>query len=169
MIKKTLLLLISLAVGSMAIAETAMQTDWSGGAGISGPVLDWGISFDMENGANWYSSTGELSLDYSSPLEHPVSGYGNVNKVRPVDMDGDRDMDILGAAGRYAPPYFFSGRIDWWENADSLGTSWIHHSLDDNFTSAPSVCSADLDCDGDMDVIGGAQGSVNYPTWWELD
>ena len=151
----------------MAIAETAIQTDWSEGAGIPGPVLNWGNTFDMENSVNWYSSTGELILDYSSPMEHPVSGgYVNANYACPVDIDGDGDTDVLGAAGRYGPPYFFSGSIGWWENNDGSGTSWTHRSVA-SFTSYPSISSADLDHDGDMDVIGAARGNINDLAWWE--
>ena len=57
MFKKTLTLLILIAVGSLANAETAIQTDWSGGPGISGPILNCGNTFDMESSINWYSST----------------------------------------------------------------------------------------------------------------
>ncbi|UCD20259.1 MAG: VCBS repeat-containing protein, partial [candidate division WOR-3 bacterium] len=167
-LKAILSLLIVLVFGSMAIAETAVQTDWSGGAGISGPVIDWANTFDTESNLNWYSVSGELSLDYSAPMEHSISvSYVNVNQAFPVDVDGDGDMDVLATAGRYSPPYFFSGRIEWWENIDSVGTSWTYHTVDDNFTSAPSVSSADLDGDGDMDLIGAALGTINYPTWWE--
>ncbi len=165
MIKYLFILLIPIAVGSVAIIETAIQTDWSGGPGISGPVLSWGNTFDMENGVSWYSSTGELNLSYSSPIEHLISGsYVRANYTCPVDIDGDGDTDILGAAGRYGPPYFFSGRIDWWENTDSSGTSWTLHTVDDNFDSAQSICSADLNGDGDIDVIGAAIGNINELT-----
>jgi len=167
MFKKMFILLISIAVGSMAIAENATQTDWSGGPGVSGPVIDWGNTFDMESGINWSTWAGELILAYSSPMEHPISGgYVNANYAWPTDIDGDGDMDVLGAAGRYAPPYFFSGSIGWWENNDGSGTSWTHHSVA-NFTSAPVICSADLDGDGDFDIIGGAHGTVNDLAWWE--
>ena len=168
MFKKTILVLISILIGPVAIAQIATQTDWSGGPGISGPVLNWGSTFDMESGIDWSSTSGELSLSYSEPMEHIITGsYTRANYACPVDIDGDGDMDVLGAAGRYSPPYLFSGRIDWWENTDGTGTSWTLHVVDDNFVSAPSICSADLDGDGDMDIIGAARGSVNDIAWWE--
>jgi hypothetical protein len=74
---------------------------------------------------------------------------------------------VLAAAGRYVPPYFFSGRVDWYENADSTGTVWIRHTVDGNFTSAPAVDAADVDGDDDVDVVGTARGGINYVVWWE--
>lgn len=166
MFKIMLLLIISMTIGSITIAQTAVQTDWSGGPGISGPVLNWGNTFDMENGVDWYSSSGELNLDFSPPMEHLITGgYVRVNHALPVDMDGDGDKDVLAAAGQYSPPYFFSGSIYWWENTDGYGTSWVSHVVDNSYPSAPSICSADLDGDGDTDVIGAASG--NDLAWWE--
>jgi hypothetical protein len=170
MFKKMTILLISIAIVSIAMAQTqtAIQTDWLGGPGTSGPILNWNNTFDMETGVNWYSSSGELNLAFSSPMEHIIAGgYVRANYACPVDIDGDGDIDILGAAGRYGPPYFFSGRIDWWENTDGSGNNWAHHVVDDDFESAPSISSADLDGDGDMDVIGAARGTINDLAWWE--
>ena len=78
MFKTTLPLLISLAAGSIAIAETATQTDWSGGAGFPGPVLDWGAGFDMENGVNWYSSKDRGSLGEGKVDAIPCFGISTV-------------------------------------------------------------------------------------------
>lgn len=168
MIKRVLVWLLIAFIGFSATAQTATQTDWTGGPGMPGPVNNWDNTFDMEFGVNWYSSPGSIELDFSPPMEHVVTAsYIYVNHAYPVDIDGDNDMDILGAAGRYSPPYFFSGRIDWWENTTGSGTDWLHHMVDDSFTSAPSICSADLDGDGDNDVVGGARGNVNDLAWWD--
>ncbi len=168
MSKNVLILIMSIAICSIAMAQTAIQTDWSGGPGISGPVYNWGNTFDMENGVDWYSSTGELNLDFSLPMEHLITGgYVRVNHALPVDVDGDGDTDVLAAAGRYGPPYFFTGSIYWWENTDGFGNTWEYHVVDNSFPSAPSICSADLDGDGDTDIIGASRGTVNDMAWWE--
>mgnify|MGYP005633977235 FL=1 len=165
---KMFILLIPMVLGSIAISETFIQTDWSGGSGFAGPVLTWDNTFEMESGINWFSSTGELNLAYSPPMEHIITGsYVRANYACPVDMDGDGDMDILAAGGQYGPPYNFSGYISWWENTDGYGSLWEQHVLVNNFPSAPVICSADLDGDGDMDIIAGAHGTINDLAWWE--
>lgn len=168
MLKTVLTLLAGTVICVNIMAETATQTDWSGGPGISGPVMDWGNMFDMEVGINWYRAAGKLSLEYIPPIENPVhETYTRANHAIPADFDGDGDMDVLGASGRYSPPYFYTGRVDWWENLDSTGTSWTRHTIDDDFESAPSVYPVDVDGDGDCDVIGTARGYINDLVWWE--
>ena len=69
--------------------------------------------------------------------------------VFSADIDGDGDMDALGAA-------YFADDITWWENTAGDGSAWTEHTVDANFDGAISVFSADIDGDGDMDVLGAA-------------
>ncbi len=79
--------------------------------------------------------------------------------VFAADIDGDSDMDVIGAANR-------AEKIAWWENEDGTGLSWIEHPIDEDFDYAEGLFVADVDGDGDMDVIGAAaQGDLIQ--WWE--
>ncbi len=68
-------------------------------------------------------------------------------------------MMILGAA-------LLADNISWWENTDGTGTSWTKYTIDGNFDGARDVYSADIDGDGDVDVLGAAYTADDI-TWWE--
>ena len=82
-------------------------------------------------------------------------------------MDGDGDLDVLAAS--------FGSGLSWWENAPPLprrpkadgdGTTWIEHTVVGGFFYALSVDAADMDGDGDLDVLGPDYvGDAVY--WWE--
>jgi hypothetical protein len=74
-------------------------------------------------------------------------------------MDNDGDADVLGAAHS-------DDDITWWENATGDGTSWTEHTIDGSFNGAHSVHAADVDGDGDQDVLGAATYGDDI-TWWE--
>ena len=79
--------------------------------------------------------------------------------MHAADVDGDGDLDVLGAA-------YLDSDITWWENTNDIGTSWTEHTVDSDFLNAASVCTADVDGDGDVDVLGAAYND-NDITWWE--
>ncbi|MCK4504254.1 MAG: T9SS type A sorting domain-containing protein, partial [Candidatus Aegiribacteria sp.] len=96
----------------------------------------------------------------TSWVEHTVDGdFDGARSVYSEDIDGDGDMDILGAAEN-------AGDITWWENIDGSGTSWTEHTIDGDFNGTYSVYSEDIDSDGNMDVLGA--GDYNNITWWNL-
>ena len=101
---------------------------------------------------------------YCNPTwtEHTVDGtFDNATSVFAADVDGDGDMDVLGAA-------FGDDEIAWWENTAGDGTAWTEHTVDGAFDGAFSVYATDVDGDGDMDVLGAAffAGGI---AWWESD
>jgi len=143
--------------------ETEEQTDWSGGDGVPGPVTDWEDTFDTATDINWSGIPGEFTLSIEAlaqPVEHTVDGdFVNATSVYAADVDGDDDLDILGAA-------WHDNDITWWENLDGLGTSWTEHTVDGDFGNAKCVYAADVDGDNDVDVLGAAVYADDI-TWWE--
>ncbi len=87
--------------------------------------------------------------------------FDGARSVFAADLDSDGDMDVLGAA-RYA------GDIVWWENVYGAGSRWITHLVEDDFPGAMSVYAADLDSDGDQDILGASWDSDEV-SWWSND
>ncbi len=142
---------------TITFADYAIQTDWSGGDGIYGPVLDWGNMYYTARDIGPYSNPSDLVL---LPLEHTVDGdFNNAKSVYSADVNGDGYMDVLGAATNAAD-------ITWWENMDGSGISWMEHTVAGDFAGASSVYSADVNGDGYLDVLGAASDAHDI-TWWE--
>ncbi len=152
----SLLLLFIFCSG--ALAGSATQTDWSGGPGVEGPVLSLGTSFYQDTSVKW-SVPGELSAgraDLRYWVDHLVIAPG---QAFPLDLDGDGDMDVAGAA-------FGGADIFVWENMDGSGDSWTRYLVDDGFSHPRGMDWEDVDGDGDPDLLGGSYLDGDL-TWWE--
>ena len=66
------------------------------------------------------------------------------------DIDGDSDLDILSAS---AKDPFSRSIIAWHENVDGQGSFGRPEIINDRTEFAQSVYMADLDGDGDLDVL----------------
>ena len=105
----------------------------------------------------WWENT---AGDGSAWSEHIVDGdFGGAHSVYTADVDDDGDLDILGAAN-------YDDEITWWENSAGDGSVWIEHIVDDSFDGANTVTAADVDGDGDLDILGAASIDDDI-TWWE--
>ncbi len=121
-----------------------------------GDVDILGASWAADDITWWENTAGDGTLW----IEHPVDpDFSLAEDVYAADVDGDGNLDILGAA-------LLSDDITWWRNAAGDGTVWIEHTVDGDFDGAFSVYAADVDGDGDVDVLGGAISDHNL-IWWE--
>ncbi|MCX7021836.1 MAG: VCBS repeat-containing protein [bacterium] len=87
-----------------------------------------------------------------------TENFDGARSIAAADMDADGDLDILGAA-RYA------GDLFWWENAAGTGARWLSHVVEDDFPGAMAINTADLDSDGDPDILGASWDSSTIAYW----
>ncbi len=95
-----IVLIAVVMVSAVSFSETATQTDWSGGSGVTGPVTDWGNSYDAASQINDTGGSLGLMLGIlNNPVEHTVDpNFYSACFVCAADIDGDGDTDVLGAA-----------------------------------------------------------------------
>lgn len=80
-----------------------------------------------------------------SGIVRSVSSNFDHSLAYTADLDGDGDFDIVSAI-------HIDGRIVWYENTDGAGT--FEAGVDVGvLTSAGAVVAADLDNDGDPDLV----------------
>ncbi len=84
----------------------------------------------------------------------------------PVDLDGDKDADVLMAVGfSSAPDAAGTNQIVWYEN-DGQGSGWKKHVIGDLNVAFEAV-AGDLDGDGDFDVAATGWGDPGQVVWFE--
>jgi hypothetical protein len=82
-----------------------------------------------------------------------------VRSVSAADLDGDGDPDVLTASWR-------SDRIAWYENLDGAGSFGGLRPISTLASAAAAVLPADMDGDGDMDVVS-ASVFDDKVAWYE--
>jgi hypothetical protein len=92
--------------------------------------------------------------------------YWGARFIDAADVDGDGDLDLLGASELTDGIYEQDGDVTWFENVDGTGLVWTAHDLATDIDSAFDVHAADIDGDGDVDVVASTYEVI---FWWEND
>ncbi|MEE9553303.1 MAG: T9SS type A sorting domain-containing protein [candidate division Zixibacteria bacterium] len=113
-------------------------------------------------------STDEINLyrnDGGDPITWTELGitanFNGAHFVMSYDMDGDSDLDVLGAA-------YMAADITWWRNNGPDPRDWTRQTIDGNFGGALTLYPADFDNDNDIDVAGAGDGNDDI-AWWRND
>ncbi len=83
----------------------------------------------------------------------------NAMSVFVADMDNDGDLDIVSASGN-------DNTIAWYENDGAADPSWTAADIAISADAARSVFVADMDNDGDMDIVS-ASYTDDAIAWYE--
>lgn len=85
--------------------------------------------------------------------------------VHAGDINNDGAVDVVATAT------CGTDDVAWWENSGEDSITWIARSVDANYNGGWPVFVADLDGDGDQDVVAGSDtfgGGLAQPlTWWD--
>ena len=107
----------------------------------------------------WYENDGAANASFSAA--NIATSANGAASVFAADMDGDGDMDIVSASE-------YDDTIAWYENDGAADPTWSAANIATNANGAYSVFAADMDNDGDMDIVS---ASINDDTiaWYEND
>jgi surface protein len=111
----------------------------------------------IDNTIAWYENNG--AADPSFTAADIATNADGAYSVFAADMDGDGDMDIVSASSD-------DHTIAWYENNGAADPSWTKAVIATNADGATSVYAADMDGDGDMDIVS-ASYNDNTIAWYE--
>jgi hypothetical protein len=114
------------------------------------------ISF-WDNQIGWYENT-DAQGSFGT-YQVITSNTKGVKSVSFADMDGDADLDIVAAA-------YWNNQIVWYENTDGQGSFGSRQIVTTSAVDIGSVNTADMDGDGDQDILSASYGD-NKIAWYE--
>ena len=105
----------------------------------------------------WYENTD--GTGGFGPQQVIAAEVWRASSVYAADLDGDGDIDVLSASAG-------DKKIAWYENTDGAGDFGPRKVITVDATRALSVHAADLDGDGDIDVLSASEGDDKI-AWYE--
>ncbi|MFT6688754.1 MAG: hypothetical protein ACJAX7_001779 [Saprospiraceae bacterium] len=116
------------------------------------------VSGGYHDNIEWFENLDGLG-NFGEEQIITINNLDILKEINAADLDGDGDMDVLSASRN-------DGKIAWYENINGQGTFGEQQLI-----SSPeelygfSVVAADIDNDGDMDVVSGR--GDDYVSWYE--
>ncbi len=121
--------------------------------------LDILVATSEDDSVSWYENDGEAEPAFTRMVitDQAVSAFG----VAASDIDGDGDLDVLSASTG-------DNSIAWHENDGNADPSFEKRIISVSIDGAKDVIAADLDGDGDADVVAGGFSAAGIG-WFEND
>ena len=140
-------------------------TDFSGARGVSVADMDGDGDFDIAAAARdsdtiaWFENDGAADPSWTKAIIATTADGALDAKI--ADMDGDGDLDIVSAS-------YIDHTVAWYENDGAADPSWTASDIATSAEGATDVEVADMDGDGDMDIVSGSR-TDNTVAWYEND
>jgi hypothetical protein len=108
------------------------------------------------------SACDEPEIDRFGPQRVVSTATDGSISLFAADIDGDGDLDMLSASGQNGE----ADEVSWYENTDGAGSFGAQQTISHLATGASSVFGADVDGDGDVDVLS-ASSDDDKIAWYE--
>ena len=141
---------------TIALAITNVATVHAADMNRDG-VLDILAAIPGESRVAWFENNGGAATSWTDRTIS--SGLANPLSASAGDLDDDGDVDVVVALEG-------TGRVVWRNNVNGDGLTWQSSVIDTSFAGASFTAIADVDRDGDMDVLAGAR-AAGFLAWWE--
>ncbi|CAM9978200.1 unnamed protein product, partial [Discosporangium mesarthrocarpum] len=146
-------------------AGTDISTTAKGAYSVFAADIDGDTDLDVlsasadDNCVTWYENTDGLG-SFSGGAHISKSSIGASSAfAADIDGDNDGDLDVLSAS-------YWDDRVVWYENTDGLGSFSMGTDISTTADGSHSVFAADIDGDGDLDVLS-ASAKNDRVVWYE--
>lgn len=111
------------------------------------------------HGVQWLENQGDLKFKF-----HRIANYPGAYNARPVDIDGDGDLDA-----------YVVSTVNYWERPEAQSLIWLEnngkmqfrrHDITNTPTHLLAIATGDFDGDGQIDLVTG--GMHFYPPYDRL-
>lgn len=91
-----------------------------------------------------------------------VPNFLGVLTIQCADIDNDSFVDVVGTST-------YLKNISWWQNNGNNTSPWKENTIETAYKGTWPLFISDLDNDGDMDIISGADVPIGNPplSWWK--
>lgn len=119
--------------------------------------LDLFAANDSDNTVTWFEQKRGASISFERRVVTNAARY--VRSTFAADLNLDGVIDLMSASAE-------DNLVAWYDNRGGSPPNWIQRMLSGDMPGARHIYAGDLDSDGDMDVVAGAELN-NTIAWYE--